>query len=318
MTLQIREATAADYPAIAAVLTAVNPAQPVTAELLQASADKTRSHPKGLHLAEWVAVKGSEVVGFAGVAQWPGSYHPDRYAVRLDVPPHSERQGIGTRLAGAVQAHLQARGAREVLAGAYEDKPHAVAFLESRGFREDSRTFDNVLRLDKVAPQPVPPLPDGLRLVTLHEFQQENPHALEAFRAAFNEARADEPRPIPAQPYTAEDMATYLEHPTYFPEGILLAVTDAGEVAALTELWRDLGLETRLHNGLTGTARVWRGRGLATALKLAGIAQARERGIREIWTRNDSTNAPMLAVNTRLGFRPEPAFIEMKWGGVEP
>jgi RimJ/RimL family protein N-acetyltransferase len=57
-------------------------------------------------------------------------------------------------------------------------------------------------------------------------------------------------------------------------------------------------------NMFTGTQRAYRGRGLGLAVKLASIAWAREHGITQIATRNDETNAPMLAINRRLGYVP--------------
>ncbi|MFD1731357.1 hypothetical protein ACFSC4_10230 [Deinococcus malanensis] len=46
------------------------------------------------------------------------------------------------------------------------------------------------------------------------------------------------------------------------------------------------------------------------------MRQAASAGVRELWTGNATTNAPMLALNTRLGFRPRPAYIEFHWGNV--
>ena len=68
--------------------------------------------------------------------------------------------------------------------------------------------------------------------------------------------------------------------------------------------------------GLTGTRRAWRRKGLALALKLRGMQAAQAKGVKELWTGNATTNKPMLALNERLGFKPRPAFIQMKWGGV--
>lgn len=316
-TVHIREATEADYPAVGAVLTAARPGQTVTAEQLRVAAENTRTHPKGLHLAQWVAERGSKIVGFAGVTQWAGSHQPDRYNVTVTVPPEHGRRGVGAALAATVRAHLEERGAREVLAGAREDEPHAVTFLQARGFSELEREFTNVLDLTTWTSQPAD-LPAGYRLRILPDFVAdlgETP-ALGAFRRTFNEARADEPRRIPAQPYSLDDIRAYVQHPTFFPDGLWLAVTEAGEVAALTELWRDLADPHALNTGLTGTARAHRRRGLALALKRHSLNVAHAQSIRRVVTHNATANAPMLAINTRLGFQPEPAFIEMVWGGL--
>ena len=53
-----------------------------------------------------------------------------------------------------------------------------------------------------------------------------------------------------------------------------------------------------------GTARSHRGRGLATLAKLASTRAARDAGVERITTENDVENAPMLAINRRLGFEP--------------
>ncbi len=55
--------------------------------------------------------------------------------------------------------------------------------------------------------------------------------------------------------------------------------------------------------------REWRGRGVATALKVAAIGVARALGAPTIRTDNASDNAPMLRVNDRLGFVRDPATV---------
>ncbi|HCE64537.1 MAG TPA: GNAT family N-acetyltransferase [Deinococcus radiodurans] len=313
----LRPATDADIPAMAAIQTALNPNHPMTAETFAREMQEARDHPLGLHEAYWVAELGGETLAYASVIQYAGLFHPDRYHAEVQVLERGRGQGLGTALAETLRAHLTERGAREVLAGAREDEPHAVAFLQARGFSELEREFTNVLDLTTWTSQPAD-LPAGYRLRSLPDFVAdlgETP-ALGAFRRTFNEARADEPRRIPAQPYSLDDIRAYVQHPTFFPDGLWLAVTQAGEVAALTELWRDLADPHALNTGLTGTARAHRRRGLALALKRHSLNLAHAQGIRRVVTHNATANAPMLAINTRLGFQPEPAFIEMVWGGL--
>jgi GNAT superfamily N-acetyltransferase len=65
------------------------------------------------------------------------------------------------------------------------------------------------------------------------------------------------------------------------------------------------------YNAFTGVLREYRSRGLAQALKLHTILLAKREGIHTIRTNNDSTNAPMLAVNHKLGYKPEPGFYKL-------
>ena len=59
----------------------------------------------------------------------------------------------------------------------------------------------------------------------------------------------------------------------------------------------------RGRNEGTGTARDHRGRGLASLAKLAQLRWAADNGVERVITDNDALNAPMLAINRRLGVR---------------
>ena len=63
--------------------------------------------------------------------------------------------------------------------------------------------------------------------------------------------------------------------------------------------------DNHAYNAFTGVLREYRGRGLAQALKLQTILLARKEGVRYVRTHNDSNNAPMLAINRKLGYKPE-------------
>ncbi len=57
-------------------------------------------------------------------------------------------------------------------------------------------------------------------------------------------------------------------------------------------------------NAYTGSLRAYKGRGLARLAKLAVMRRLAEVGVELVLTENDATNAPMLAINDRLGYRP--------------
>lgn len=319
LAVQIREARDTDYPALAVLQHQVWPLQTITADYIQHGDEQLRQHPFQPHLHRMVAEdQAGQLVGAASVAQWPNMFDPHRYHAELMVLPDAEGQGVGRALAEALWAHLQARGAREVLAGTQEDRPRGLAFLAQWGFAEVMRFFDNVLDVPSFDPQPfaaAAQLAPGYRAVSLAQLMAERgpDAAWAAYFAGFSQARADVPRTSEATPIIETEFRKREAHPQFWPEAVLMAIHEAsGEVAALTELWLDPADPVRLSNGLTGTVRAHRRLGLAMALKVASIEQARARGAERIWTGNASTNVPMLKINERLGFTREPAWIEMQ------
>lgn len=69
--------------------------------------------------------------------------------------------------------------------------------------------------------------------------------------------------------------------------------------------------DNHAYNAFTGVQREYRGHRLAQALKLQTILLAKKEGIRYIRTHNDSKNAPMLAINRKLGYKPEPGIYRL-------
>lgn len=324
LTLEIRPATDTDYSALAALQQQVWPHQTVTDEYLRHGDQELRRHPLQPHLWRIVAEEqtGEEgtgrMVGAASVMQWPGMFDPHRYHLELMVLPQAEGRGVGRALAEALWAHLRERGARELMAGTQEDRPRGLAFLAHWDFAEAMRFFDNVLDVQQFDPAPfaaAAQLPPGYRAVSLTDLIAERgaDAAWAAYFAGFVQARADVPRTAEATPVIETEFRKRETHPQFWPEAVLMAVhEDSGEVAALTELWLDPADDGRLNTGLTGAVRDHRRLGLALALKLASIEQARARGAQQIWTGNASSNLPMLKINERLGFVKKPAWIEMQ------
>ncbi|HWI51472.1 MAG TPA: GNAT family N-acetyltransferase, partial [Symbiobacteriaceae bacterium] len=94
-----------------------------------------------------------------------------------------------------------------------------------------------------------------------------------------------------------------LQNPN-MPLDCLIVAMDGDRIVGTTGL-------LRLDNGsyytdYTGVDREYRGRGIALALKLFSIRKALAAGAPYMRTNNDSTNAPMLAVNRKLGYTPRP------------
>ena len=84
------------------------------------------------------------------------------------------------------------------------------------------------------------------------------------------------------------------------PEAYLLAI-DGERYVGLSNLREHPEPET-VEVGLTGVLRAYRGKGIARALKALGLQRAWDSGMRKVTTGNDVENAPIIAVNLKMGF----------------
>ena len=106
--VQLRPATPADFPAIAALMNAVWPDQFFSVQALETEErnaaaaalpllGQNSAHEdawplkRGRLLAEW----GGEVVGVAEYTQYAGMYHPQKFNVGVNVHPAQSGQGVG-------------------------------------------------------------------------------------------------------------------------------------------------------------------------------------------------------------------------------
>ena len=63
---------------------------------------------------------------------------------------------------------------------------------------------------------------------------------------------------------------------------------------------------------ITGTAREYRGRGLATAMKVDALSRAKAKGLRAMLTTNDEPNKTMRGINAKLGYQMLPAHVQLE------
>lgn len=221
----------------------------------------------------------------------------------LTVAAAHRGRGIGGALLDAAEEHLAAVGAHTVYAWA-ADEPAAERFATRRGYRPGSSL--GFLRLDLTgALPPVPELPAGVRLLPASAWADDPRPLHEADQEGFR----DEPGDVASDEISFADwLAVTWNRPDFDPELSTVPVVD-GEVAGLLIVETDD--RGRYWSAGTGIRRAFRGRGLATAAKAHSLRLARERGHREAYTSNDRDNAPMLAVNRRLGY--EPCATERRW-----
>jgi GNAT superfamily N-acetyltransferase len=218
--------------------------------------------------------------------------------VNVAVTASRRRRGIGSALYDRLAEHARQIGIERAQTY-FHETDDGTRFARGRGFHElraetpsavDPRTVDVPLR-------------DDVELVPLARLDPREVHRVD------EETTRDVPyvEPIEQMPY--DDWLNQVwRNPTFAAEGSFAAVVE-GEVASLSILFVDLE-SGRGMNGFTATRRPYRGRGLALAVKVAVLRWAAANGVTTVFTTNDETNAPMLAVNRRLGYRPQGRNVE--------
>jgi GNAT superfamily N-acetyltransferase len=259
---------------------------------------RLRTVPERAQHAAWVAEVDGTFAGYSfGYLNFFGSGRALYCNVRVEAS--SRRRGIGAALYERVRTHALDLGAESMLA-TFAENEAGNAFAHARGFAQVRAEAGSVLDVARVTESP--PADVDLRAVADAD--------LRLVYAVDMEATHDIPLTEPVDddiPYD-EWVGHVLEHPLFTADGSFVAMVD-GVAAAVSLLLVD-GASGRGTSMFTGTLRAYRGRGLALAVKLASVAWAREHGIEQLVTSNDERNAPMLAINRKLGYMPAGRSVE--------
>ena len=245
----------------------------------------------------FVAAAGSPQRVVAYGAIW--RVRPGKFRMDLVVSPGWRRCGIG----GWLLAHLgdQARiaGAATLQARAEDDGGESLAFLVARGFVETMRMRHQVLHLAEARLAAHAGLAGrlacgGIVIGALEDEQNRVATFWQRFCDLFNAAREGWPDPDPGPVDALTPQEFQRHYRTY--EADPGAGADRCFLARREDLY--LGFTGALG---TGVRPDFRGQGIATALKVRAINDARDRGVATLGT--STGNPAMLRVNERLGFR---------------
>jgi len=307
VTLRVRLAVDSDdeMAAIATLVNAVAPEEPTSVAAMRWG---ETTYPGG---ARWVAERDGAIVGAADVGRIY-MYAPDfdAYWATVRVSANERRQGIGGALLGRVQGHARAAGKTHLHVPTNEARPDGIAFLAHRGFEEYERSKSVRLDLAGMIP-PTVTVPDGITITSLAD----RPDLVTGVHAVALEAFED----IPGgdRPMDVGDLAEFrlrdVDRDEIPAEAFTIAVDDTdGTVVGYAVLSLLPDPATAAWHDMTAVRRAARGRGVASALKRTTVGWAIRNGLDTLATSNDVDNAPMRAVNERLGYRPLPDEVTMR------
>lgn len=306
MSLPVRPFTAADAPGWVALSNLVlGRAVPVEAF----EAEEKRRDPAQFS-RRWVVESGGEVQGLAHLYFFSFDA-PDFLHASVLVHPQARGGGVGGALWSAVESAAREASAAGLAADVSDTDPLSLAWAERRGFRQHAHRFAS--QLDLTGFDETPYQADLLRAeaqgVTFTDLGEADDATLERYLNFIADRLTETPDLAghPRWPLAQVREVLHLGHDPH-PDWLILALGPEGEWLGTTAMvaYRDMA-----YNELTAIHPAARGRGLALPLKLHAIRRAREAGLTVMRTNNHSRNAPMLAVNRRLGFGAQPGKYEL-------
>lgn len=224
--------------------------------------------------------------------------------------PRHRQQGIATALYHDACMFLRTHQLTELTSRIEDDDRSSRVFAEQRGFTIDRHFFRSTLDLQVFDAAPFQS--------AMHDTQARGI----AFTtlAAFGDSASTRRRVYELNKLTAADIPgrgpffsfeeyeqRRFDHAGYRAAGVILAVDDAQWIG-LTQVSIHTQ-DTFAFNEMTGVMRAYRGQHIAQALKLRAISYAQAQQMPLLRTFNDSANLPILAINRKLGYQPEPGFF---------
>ena len=300
----------ADYEGLVAVANALEPESPTCVERIR---HRDEAREKQYLFKRVLVERDGRIVASANYGESNWSHVPGKYTLYISVHPEYGNRGIGTAVYEyIVQKLADADPAPNCYATwVREDRPVALDFVEKRGFKEIMRENESTLTLERFDAGPFGDLIAGVRnayeVERLDRLMERDPEALRKLYDLDWIAMQDMPNDDPPVRRRFETYLKIMQPPGFDPRLGYVAV-NGDEWVGATLLWHNPAEPDVLGTEITGVLREHRRRGIATALKVLTIADAKELGYRKIRTANAATN-PMYDINVRLGFEPEPGWI---------
>ena len=275
------------------------------------------AHPRqGWTYGGFIAEMSGKPIAFLHLMHGPPEQDPQRHCeVGVALDRSSLEVDLLTHLWHWATEQAAAGGSQMLEAYAVEDEPEVLEALGRVGYGRDR--FEKAWRLDlglhgtrlvgEAKHERVEAERAGYELTTVARWDA--PMKFEALYSLDTVTRKDIPTTFPILPDTFENFMERLRSPDRPHDKWWVALSDGKPVAMSYLLFPPV--RGQVWTGYTCCDPDHRGRGIARAVKLQSLAQAVELGVPYVYTVNDSENAPMLHINERLGYGPQPGLIAL-------
>lgn len=312
--LDLRPATLDDAGIVAALETARDPDEVRDPQMLRYWWTKGSADQVSRRL---VATHNGAAVAFISMAHQAWEAGSERFGnIRAVLHPDGWSAPAFLHLVNRSEAWLRNEQAETSIARVGEDFERELTALAGIRYQEVRR--QRISQLDLVAGrehlladatrhrQHV--ISQGVQLLTLNE--DTDPDRMQKLYGLMNAAEGDVPSTVPWQTVPFDEWkAMTFGNPSIREDRFWIAREgDAIVGVSMLQFPPGGGIPW---TALTGTARPVRGRGIARALKYETVAQAIGLGYERVRTNNDGANAPILHINTEMGYRLIRTLIEL-------
>jgi mycothiol synthase len=247
--------------------------------------------------------------------------HPDgAQSGGVSVARAHRGKGLGSALLAVIIDEAVRRKAPRFLAGASAAHPESLNWATKRGFREIGRRIESYVELASFDPGAFSARADavrrsGIAIRTIDEILDgRDGERREEFIRALHDAEKpmweDVPwaTPTPHWPYERFRQMAF-DSGQMIPDLSMIAY-DGQTIAGFTMTGKRESVDG--YTWMTGVGRAYRGRGVATAIKVEALSRAKAKRLRAMLTTNDEPNKAMREINAKLGYRLLPAHVQLE------
>jgi GNAT superfamily N-acetyltransferase len=252
----------------------------------------------------------NEILGYSSAVYYP-SQPTGLFNIEVVVAEGQRRNGVGAALYGQVIQFAMDNGAEQFICQIKEESSDGLVFAQRRGFTIQRHVLGLTLDLATFDETRFEGLEARVATARLRLFPwSETGNTPEARRQLYQINRiasVDDPSNVDGGFPEFDAWEKIVLAASWFqPEGQMIAADEERYVGLSAVVCDD---ETNVaESALTGVHQAYRGRGIAQALKMMTIRFARDQGATQLKTFTEASNKAMLAINRKLGFRPEPGF----------
>lgn len=305
MSFQLRDLNEGDLPELMALVNEVS-LVPISLSNLT---ELYKHQPEGQIRRARVATDGSGLVCGSSRLNHDPWEEGGLFDFWIAVKPEQQGQGLGSRLFDDAFTAVSTFNVKKLKAFMRDDQPEWLRFAQNRGFTIQNHLFGSTIDLAEFDERPFAALIDSveasnIRLTSLADMG-DTEDARRTLHAALTVVSQDTPGSPSSDFPSFEAFSEMLNTARWSRSADQIMAVEGNKCVGFAVVSYNTETNTFL-NLFTGVLPTYRRRKIAQALKLKSIGYAKDCGADFIYTNNDSHNAPMLAINRKLGYKPQP------------